>query len=350
MATSGTYDLTRFTTRKVIDNAYGAVKITRPAITAERIEVAYDWLYMTLQAMENKGIPLFAVQRTLLPIYYNEITVTCPTGTKDVLNLNLRRMNRLATGTASSSAGDADDAFDGDFDTSCNAGANGYIQLEFEEGETLVPMYGILPAVTAEWNYTLQGSEDGITWVTFYTATAEEMTALEWKWFDIQGMQPWAFIRLQATGGTVLNVAELVFSNNPNEINMALINRDDYANLPNKYSFGQPTQYWLQQDRDVPLIQLWSNPNEQCRFWNLSAYLLYRIQDIGTMIQEIQVRRSDYLALVLKLATYLKIVDPEAKPDPDLVPTAEAAWKDMWDGESDKAPTTLLPNIRPYTR
>jgi hypothetical protein len=349
LATSGTVDTTVFNTRKVIDNAYGRCRIARQEITSERIETAMDALFLRLQAMANKGIPLWAVQKEILPLYVARQTVPTPAGTVNVLNLNLRRLNRL-TGTATSSAGTAENAFDGDFETICTTLANGWIQLALDSG-TRVPMFGILPGASGTWSYEIQGSDDGVAFTSIYTATAETVVDSEWIWFDVEGVEDWSYYRLQATTATVLAVRELVFGNTPTEINLAPLNRDDYSSLPNKTMLSQPTQYWLNKERALPLITLWPAPNEQSKLWNLVAYVQRQIMDVGTMRQEIECRKSDYLAIVLRLSADLAVCDKGV--DINLIPIleeqAERAWTALWDGESDDAPTMLTPNIGVYT-
>lgn len=349
MATSGTVDTTVFNTRKVIDNAYGLCRIARQEITPERIETAFDWLFLRLQAIANKNIPLWAIQRVIIPIYVGRQSVETPDGTYNVLDLNLRRSSRL-TGTASASAGTAANAFDSDFSTICTTLANGWIQLQLASG-TSVPMFGILPGASGTWTYSIQGSDDGISFTTLYTATAEAVVDGEWIWFDLEGVMDWTYYRLQAAGGTVLAVRELVFANTPNETNMALINRNDYSSLPNKVMQSQPTQFWLDRQRAKPVITLWPAPNEQSRFWALTAYIQRQIQDVGTMRQEIECRKSDYLAVVERLAADLAVTDKAVALD--LIPILEArsnlSWAALMDGESDDASATLTPNIAPYT-
>jgi hypothetical protein len=115
---------------------------------------------------------------------------------------------------------------------------------------------------------------------------------------------------------------------------------------------SQPTQYWLDKQREVPIITLWPAPNEQTRFWNMVAYIQQEIMDVGTMRQEIEVRKSDYLAIVTRVAADIAVGDKGV--DINLIPILEARaaqeWKDLWDGESDDSPTSLTPNISPYTR
>lgn len=354
MATSGTVGLTRFTTRKVIDNAYGLCKITRPEITSERIEVAKDWLFLRMSAAANKGIPLWAIEKQILPLYVNTTDVPLPIGAYDLLNLNTRKTARQSEGTATASEGVADNAFDGDFETKCiQTVAAGWIQLQFEQGATFIPMFGFLPGASGVWDYEMQGSNDGAVWTTVYTSNDEVITDRAWVWFDVDGMAEWQYMRLKATGTTILNIRELVFANTPNEINCAILARDDYSNLPDKVTTGQPTQFWFDRQRAQPIIHLWPSPGEITRFWNLTAYLHWLLQDVGRMTEELDVRQTDMMAFVKRLGADLAKVDKEVK-DENLIARLEQegtdAWNDMWAGESDRAPTMLTPNIGPYTR
>lgn len=312
-----------------------------------------------MSAAANKGIPLWTIQKQILPMYVNETIVPIPVGAYDLLNLNTRKTTRISTGTATASAGNADNAFDGDFATSCiQVLPNGWIQLEFADGATFIPMFGILPGADGNltgstWDFSIQGSNDGgATFTTVYSVTGQVVTSGEWIWFDVDGMASWEILRLQAAGGSILNVEELVFANNPTEIMCASLARDDYSNLPNKVTTGQPTQFWFDRQRTQPIIHLWPSPGEVTRFWNLVSYLQFQLQDVGTMTQEIEARQSAYLAFVKQLGSDLSKVDKEVK-DENLITRLEQeardAMNDMWDGESDRAPAQITPNIRPYT-
>lgn len=350
MATSGTVSTTIFNTASLIEHAYGRCKIARQEIVGEKLQIARELLFLRLSSMANKGIPLWAVEKEILPLYVGEFSVSTPRGTVNVLDLNLRRQSRVE-GTASSSAGTADNAFDDDFETVTTTLANGYIQLQLDSA-TRVPMYGILPGASGTWTYSIQGSDDGVTFVTLYTATAETVTDNEWTWFDIEGVDEWTYYRLQASGGTVLSVRELVFATTPNEIPMAPMNRTNYSQMNDKTFLSQPTQYWLDKQRAFPVVTLWPAPNEQCRYWTLVGYLQRQIQDVGSLVQEVEVRQSDYLAIMARLAADIALQDKEVQPDWAQVLAVEAdkEWRDLWDGESDNAPTSLIPNIAPYTR
>lgn len=350
MATSGTVSTTVFNTATLIEHAYGRCRIARQEIVGERLKIARELLFLRLSQMANKSIPLWAVQKFILPLYVGEQSVTTPQGTVNVLDINLRRQNRL-TGTSSSSAGTSANAFDDDFATITTTLANGWIQLQLEDG-TRVPMYGFLPGASGTWSYEIQGSDDGVSFVTLLDVDEQVVVNNEWVWFDIEGVDDWTYYRIQATDATILSIRELVFANTPNETNLSPLNRNDYSSLPDKSFLSQPTQYWLDKQRVVPIVTLWPCPNSQAKYWTLVGYLHRQIMDVGSLVQEVEVRQSDYLAIMARLSGDIALQDKEVDKEWALILIGEAdkEWRDMMDGESDDAPTNLVPNIAPYTR
>jgi len=351
VATSGTISTTVFNTRKVIELAYRGCRISPQKLGPERIQTALDLLFLRLSWMANKGIALWAVQKDILPLYVSTQSVPLPVGSVDLLNVNLRNLQRVS-GTYSSSSGDADNAFDADLETACTeTAANGYIQAQFATA-TRITNFGLMPNATGTWNISLQGSNDGATWTTFWSDTTFDAVDGEWTWWDIEGMAEWLYIRLQAAGGTTLDVTELVLGNQPQEIPCAPLNRDQYSDLPNKFFLGRPVQYWYDKQRTQPIITVWPSPGAEFTFFQLVCYVHRYIQDIGTMTQEIEVPQSWYLAIIARLKADIAVTDEEV--DPNLVASLDAVgereWRAAWDGQSDGSPIQLLPNIGPYTK
>lgn len=351
MATSGTVGTTVFRTRKVIDLAYRGCKIPPQKVGAERIQTALDLLFLRLSSMSSRGIPTWAIQKEILPLYYGRQTVPLPIGTVDLLNCNLRNLQRL-TGTASASEGTAENAFDGDIETDCTqVAAGGYIQTQLDSAAQATN-FGILPASSGTWSITITGSNDGSSFTTLYTNTEFEAVSGEWQWFDIEGLATYAYYRLNAVAPTVLNVAEFFIGNMPNEIPCAKLNRDQYSDLPNKTFLGRPVQYWYDKQLVEPLITLWPAPNSEFTFYQLVCYINQQIQDVGTMYQSIAVPQRWYLALIARLKGDIATTDEEV--DPALVGTldsiAEREWNRAWDGETDGSNVQLAPGIGGYTR
>ena len=351
MTTSGTVSTTVFETRKVIDHAFRRCKLNPQQITVEYIDTAKDLLFLYLSTLVSRGIKLWNVERIILPLYEKIFSVPVPVGTVDVLDCNLRTAQRQ-TGTASSTEGVADNAFDGDLATACTqTSAAGSITLQLES-EITVPIFGILPQVSGTWDYIIEGSTDDITYTPLITRTDQAVVAGVWIWKDVEGVGDFTYYRLRATGTTVLDVTELVYQNLPSEIPLYQLNRTDYSNLPNKTRTGRPTQFWWDKQRTQGIITVWPNVQEQFTFAQLTCYIQRYIQDVGAMTDELEVPQRWYMAVVCVLAEQLGREIKEVKSDmiPLLEANAEKEQRKAWDGESDNSDAFFRPNISPYTR
>lgn len=352
MSTSGTVSTTVFNTRKVIDHAFRRCKLAPQQITSEHIETAKDLLWLFLSTIASKGIALWAVQKDIVPLYGYVPDVPLPVGTVDLLNANLRNIHR-PTGIYSSSEGTADDAFDSDIETACTqTNPAGYIQVQFDD-ETRITTLGILPNVDgAAWDFSVQISDDGVSWTDIYTADDLEVTEQEWIWVDVEGVYPTTYCRLLARNTTVLDVAEFVVGNTPNEIPLALINRDDYVNQPDKMTAGRPTEYYFDKQRTQPIMSLWPAPAPEYTFYQITATVQRYIQDVGTMAQEIEVPQRWFLAIICELARQLayEIKEVDVELIPQLSSEAKTQLDIAWNSESDSAPVKIRVNISPYTR
>lgn len=352
MATSGTVSQTVFETRKVIEHAGRRAGLVPSQLVAEHLETALDLLFLTLSQYISLGIKLWNVQKNILPIYERVSTIPMAVGVVDTFNVNLRTSTRLSTGTLTASEGDADNAFDGDLSTACvQTLAAGNISIELDVAQA-VPMYGFMPNASGTWSFAFQFSDDGITWTTIFSETDFAVVAATWYWFDVEGVLEHGWYRLLATGATILNVTELVFQVTPSEIPLALINRDDYSNLNNKFFPGRPTEYRYDKQRDRAYLNLWPAPQFQFTFAQLVCYVQTYIQDVGTLQQTLDIPQRWYMAVVLDLASGLVKEIKEADKSQIPVIDADLAMylKRAWGGESDGSPAYLLPNLRPYTR
>lgn len=363
MPTSGTISTTVFNTGKLIDRSFGRCQVAPQKITPEYLAIAQDLLYLSLSTIASKGIALWAQQKVILPLYDAVQDILAPLGTVDVLNANLRSVTQLQLSVpgivyTTSAGGVAANAFDNNLATACTQTApNGFLQVQFPAvGQPVV--FGILPNATATWNVSLQTSNDGITFTTVYANTALAVVAGQWFWVDIEGIPESGikYVRLQAAGGTTLNVTELVTGAAPQEIPIAKINRDDYSNLPNKWFTGRPLQFWYNKGIPQPTLTLWPAPQLQFTFSQIVLYTQRHIQDVGTLTQTLEVPQRWFLAILTRLAKELMLMIPEvAKGMSDLdkqtlLQEDKDRWSEGWASESDASPVMLRPNIRAYTR
>jgi hypothetical protein len=351
MPTSGTVGVTTFTNQQIIDHAFRRCKLVEQQITGEHLQIALELLWLFTQTLVNKGIKLWNVVPIILPLYEREQTVPLPVGTENTFTINLRTSNRV-TGQATASEGVAGNAFDGDVTTACvQTLPLGTITMELTT-PTAMWTFGILPNAAGTWSYVIEASTDGITYLPLITVVDATVVAGEWIWADVQGVTAYSFYRLRATGTTILDVTELVYQNTPQEIPMYKLNRNDYANLPDKVSTGRPTQFWYDRQRSIPQLEVWPSPAFQFTFAQVTGFVQRQLQDVGAMTDELEVPDRWYLAIVCELARQcsreIKEVDLAQLPNIDT--DADKYLKDAWDGETDESTAFLRPNIAPYTR
>jgi hypothetical protein len=360
LAVSGTVSQTQFPVRKILDHAFRRCRLPTQLITSEHLEIAGDVLYLLMSELVNEGIPLWCIEKDLLPLYEGSTEVTCPTGTVDVLNLQIRQLQRL-TGTTSASSGTADFATDNDVATACTqSAAGGNVTIAFDSA-TSVSNFGILPNATGTWNIAIQTSPDGITYTSIYTSTTFAAVNGEWTWIDVYDISTAQsglatnealFVRLLATAPTVLDVREFVVANNPSEIPMARINKDDYQSLPDKTFQGRPVQYWLDIQRDDPVIRLRPAVQLQYTFYQLVLTRKRYLMDVGTLTDTLDVPQRWLEAIIAQLAARMA---PELNEvDVNLIPmlqgAAQRAMDVAWNGEADSSPVFFRVNLTPYTK
>lgn len=353
MATSGTVGTTVFTTQQVIDHAYRRLKMPAELVSGEKIDTALENLWLILQVLSSKGVPVWRIETQILPFYQGQIGVNPLIGTVEVLNANTRILQRLTGLYSTDQAGDPEFAFDGDLETACTQTApNGAITVDFEN-ETTITTFGLLPNATGSWNFVYEVSVDGLTWETVMTYTAQAVVARQWLWKDVEIVRwpTYQFARIRATGGTTLDVLEWFAGNNPSAIPMSPINKDDYFNLPNKSFQGRPVQFWQDMDRDNPVLNVWPVPNFAANFYQCEAQVHRQIQDVGEMSMSLDLPARWYDWVVDELAVKQAREDPDFKGDiKELMGFAVESLKTAQGGIVNKGPIYIQPNISHYTR
>lgn len=328
MAFSGTISATTFNTRKVIDRAFGRCKIKPELISAEYIDIAGDQLYLLLSDLANQGVPLWAIEKQIYPLYDGVGDVTLDIGTVDVLNGNLRWLQEVE-GT--------------------NTDAATYRIVDFTD-DTFVSTVGILWSA-ASVPISLSRSDDGVTWEVIQTETPDAASG-EWTWYDLDSVVAARYFRVLATSGT-LSFTDIYTGNTPTEIPLARLNRDDYTNLPNKvFQSNRPLQYWFDRQIPQPIMHLWPIPNEEAETMQITIWRHRQIMDPGSMTQEIEVPQRWLQAIVSMLASRLSYEIAEV--DAGIIPLLEGkADKDLYIAqleERDNSPFNLTPGVAVYTR
>lgn len=328
MAYSNTVSQTVFNTRKVIENAVRRCKVPAEQISAEYVDIANDQLYLILGDLANQGAPLWCIEKTIVPLYDGVGDVTLDTQTVDILNSNFRQLQAV---------------------TGANVDTITDRTIDFGSA-AFVTTVGILWSATAV-PVVFQRSPDGVVWENIQNETPVA-AAGEWTWFDLESSIATQYFRVQATSGA-LGFSQIYTGNQPTEIPLARMNRDDYTNLPNKYfQSNRPLNYWYDRQIPNPIMHLWPVPNAAATVCQLVLWRHRYIMDVGTMTQEIEVPQRWYEAIVSLLAA--KMAMEMLEVDPQMIPmldgkAAQALYVAQAE-ERDNSPMTIAPNIAMYTR
>ncbi len=356
MTVSGTVSTTVFQTRKVIDHAFRRCRMQPQQISSELIDTAQDNLYLLLSSLANQGFPLWCIEKKILPIYLGQQDIPTPNGTVDILNANYRWLSRQNGTTQYSSAGGiVSYAFDGNLSTSCAqnaANGNIYISYAGTSGGVAITTVGVMMATTGNFDIVFETSNDLVTWTTVSAPGETAYVAGRWQWYDIEVSLPSTYFRMRETGGNTLNVTEFYAGNNPTEIPLARLNRDDYTNLPNKYFAGRPLQYWFDRQRDIPIMHIWPVTDQTSMFGQFVIWRERYIMDVGTMTETLDIPQRWYEAIVWQLSWRLCQELPDVQPQflTYIKGTADEALALAQAEERDNSPIYYAPNISPYTR
>lgn len=328
MAFSQTVSQTVFDTRRVIDHAIRRCKIPAQQITSEHIDIAKDQLFLVLSDLSNKGVQLWCIDKVLAPLYEGEGDVTCSLGVVDILNSSLRSLTEV-TGTNTDTATAR--------------------SIDFTD-DTFVTTVGILWSAASQ-ALIFERSDDGATWTTIQSE-APSAVAGEWTWYDLSSSIATRYFRISVTAGT-LSFTTIFTGNNPTEIPLARLNRDQYTNLPNKaFQSSRPLQFWFDRTSRYPIMHMWPVPNASAITSQLVLWVQRHIMDVGTLTQEIEVPQRWYKAIVTMLAK--EMAREIAEVDVKLIPMLDAdAAADLYAAqmeERDNSPIMIAPNISPYTR
>lgn len=314
MTTSGTVAQTVIQVSDILEDAMKACGLSTAEMTPEIYVTAKNNLYFYLSALANDGIQLWTIQKFIIGLIPGQYVYNMDAGTVDVLNAVYRTSTTPSNGTAATSAGgNADNAFDGDITTSCTQTApDGNISYDFGSGTTSSPiMFGILPNGDATYNLVYEYSDDGVSWTTIYAPGSQDYTDLVWTLNDLDGTSAHEFWRVRETGGATLNIREVMFGANPNDISIARVSNDTYANLTNKFqSSTQVLQYWVNRQQIVPNLTMWPPP-QNC----LDQVVTYRrrqIQDVGNLTNSLEIPQRWIASLVTGLAQRLVLKVPGA--------------------------------------
>lgn len=326
MATSGTVGQTVLDTARVIEHAFRRCKVPTSRQTAESVQIAKDNLYLLLAHLSNKGLNLWCVERQYVGLKTAQATYAASTGTIDVLNLIYSQPTQAA-GTNATTA------------TSITTTLSASTQIQ---------RIGVkLSAVSASDTLTLASSDDGVIWTTALTETKTDWAADTWYWFNLDPAVTAG--RFRATFGQNATFTEFYLASAIYDLPVVQWNRDTFASINNKTQPGRPSTTYYFEKMLTPRVTLWPVPNND--YDHLTMFIHRQVQDVGTLVQQIEVPQRWVEAIIWQLAVRLCYeldgVDPNVLSV--VMQMAEKIELETVREETDSAPIYLSSNIRVYT-
>lgn len=136
------------------------------------------------------------------------------------------------------------------------------------------------------------------------------------------------------------------------EVPLTRISQDDYNNLPNKTFAGRPVQYWLDRQRDAPVVRVWPVPGAVAATHSMYISRQRHLMDVGELIDDLDIPQRWLNAVISDLAWRIGMEAPEVDASliGELKQVANEAIIIAQNAERDQSPMRIAPRIRAYTR
>jgi hypothetical protein len=113
------------------------------------------------------------------------------------------------------------------------------------------------------------------------------------------------------TSATV-DILNVVLTRSSVDYPLTRLSFSEYIQIHNKTRTGRPTQYFVDRQRDAPILYLWpvpENSTDQVKFWQHS-----RVEDVTRSTENVDVPWRFYPALVTGLAYLMSVKRPGIPP------------------------------------
>jgi hypothetical protein len=323
MATSGTVAQTVLDTATVMEHAMRRCGIPSSMQTPESVEICKQNLYLLLLNLANRGINLWCVEKELMGLVEGKAEYTLPVGTIRLLDVLYSTTSRVEG---------SDSATDKSFTT------------ELSDQVTIVRWgFKFQTSVTAE---LVLESADGVVWDTVQTLPSQTWEAGVWYWFDLDPPVTGSWWRISSSADILLT--EFYLTPSVSDTVLTQFNRTEYAQQPNKYVQGRPTNFYF--DKTInPSITLWPAPSSE--FDQVTLWRHRFVQDVGTLTQQIEVPQQWMEAIIWQLAARLAYELPgiDSARRGEVIQASQAFIQEAELGETDNAPIYLYSSVGCYT-
>jgi len=321
MATSGTIGQTIISTAKVLEHALRRAGVAASVQTPETVDIARECLYLLLMHYANTSLNLWCIEKVLIGYSPDQAEYALPAGTNDVLN--------VLTGTP--------------LTADITSVAVDKVTLAQQGKVTRLGLtFSVPPAVP----FTISVSSDDVAYTQVASLANNAMPlAGQMYWVDFDPAATGQYITVSA--GTLSGA---VAATSTTEIEVTVLNRDQYAELPNKTMQSATVTNYLFSKTLSPTLTLWPVPNDMNR--HMILWLHRQVQDVGGLTQTLAVPQRWFEPTIIQLAFRLAMELPGIDPAriTMLSGLADKFKIEVTSAETDSAPMFISPAIAAYTR
>jgi len=144
-----------------------------------------------------------------------------------------------------------------------------------------------------------------------------------------------------------LDVLDAVVRRNNTDLTMVRMGYGEYLDIPRKEQQGRPTQYFVNRQREYPLIYVWPAPQNSTDI--LVYWKMRLVQDAGKLSNDPDMPRRFFPALVAGLAYYLALNRGMQFPT-DRLGILKAEYEEQLqhatEEDRERAPLRIVPRYR----
>lgn len=328
MSTSGTVASTVIDTSSLIEHAFRRVRVLPSAQTPETVLIAQECLYMLLLNLGNRGLNLWCVEKMIMGLQAGKATYITPPGTLDVLNVVHTQPVIISSTFSTTSTG-----------ATVSVGSSNKalrVGVKFNSSYT--------------GKLTLGGSQDGVTFTTTDTISANTYETGLYYWFDLAIIGTSNYYSVSGFGPSFPDISNFVVASSLYDLPLTQWSRDTYSAINSKTQQGHPAINYFYEKKLTPTLTLWPVPDSDIN--HLTVFIHRQPQDVGSLIQQLDIpqRWLDGMIWLLaaRLCFELPTVDPQIAQM--VVGMADKQVFEAEQSETDGAPIYLTPSIGVYSR
>jgi len=322
MSTSGTVATTVIDTAAMIEHAFRRAKVPPAQQTPETVQIARENLYFILLNLSNRGLNLWAVEKAFIGLTAGQATYDTPAGTLDVLNVV------YSTPTLETVS----------FSTIATGG-------QAAISSAAIIRVGLKFSVAFSGDIQVKSSGTLLTALPTYAYSAGQ-----YYWADLPVTTTGTVFTVESAAAPYPAVSDIKLVSQVYDLPLSIWNRDTWAALNNKQKQAHPSTNYFFEKKLTPTLTLWPVPDNAND--HLMIYRQRQPQDVGTLIQQVEVPQRWYDGIIWLLSAKIGFELPSVDPAhlQLLIQMADKMEFEAEQQETDGAPIYISPGISCYTK